>query len=62
MLQLIQNYRTGEIELADVPVPTCSSNSILIKNISSLISIGTEKSIIDLGKKVYSEKQKQDPT
>jgi len=63
MLQLIQNYRTGEIELADVPVPNCSSNSILVKNISSLISIGTEKSIIDLGKKkVYSEKQKQDPT
>jgi len=61
MLQLIQNYRTGEIELADVPVPNCSSNSILVKNISSLISIGTEKSIIDLGKKSLLGKAKARP-
>jgi len=61
MLQLIQNYRNGEIELADVPVPNCSSNSILIKNISSLISIGTEKSIIDLGKKSLLGKAKARP-
>jgi len=51
MKQIIQNYRTGKLELAEVPVPTCSSNMILVKNIASLISIGTERSIIELGKK-----------
>jgi len=51
MKQIIQNYRTGKLELADVPVPICSSDRILVKNIASLISIGTERSIIELGKK-----------
>lgn len=40
MLQMI--CRTGELERADVPIPTCSSNKILVKNIASLISIGTD--------------------
>jgi predicted dehydrogenase len=61
MLQIIQNYRTGKIELADVPVPHCGSNSILVKNISSLISIGTERAIIDLGKKSLLGKAKARP-
>ena len=51
MKQIIQDYRTGELELAEVPVPLCSSNKILVRNMASLISIGTERSIIELGKK-----------
>jgi len=61
MLQLIQNYRTGKIELADVPIPNLGSNSILVKNEASLISIGTEKSIIELGKKSLLGKAKARP-
>ncbi|HOV91126.1 MAG TPA: bi-domain-containing oxidoreductase [Syntrophorhabdaceae bacterium] len=61
MLQLIQNYRTGEIELADVPVPRCSTNTILVKNEASLISIGTERSIIELGKKSLLGKARARP-
>jgi len=61
MLQIIQNYKTGKIELADVPVPHCGSNSILVKNVASLISIGTERSIIDLGKKTLLGKAKARP-
>ncbi len=61
MQQLIQNYRTGKIELADVPVPNCGSNYILVKNQASLISIGTEKSIIELGKKSLLGKAKARP-
>jgi len=51
MKQIIQNYRTGELELAEVPIPLCSSNKVLVQNAASLISLGTERSIIDLGKK-----------
>lgn len=51
MKQIIQNYKTGAVELLDVPVPLCSANRILIRNSASLISIGTERSIIDLGRK-----------
>lgn len=61
MKQIIQNYRTGELELAEVPVPLCSSNKILVKNMASLISIGTERSIIELGKKSLLGKAKARP-
>src|SRR4030042_3549772 len=61
MKQIIQNYRTGELELSEVPVPLCSSNKILVKNMVSLISIGTERSIIELGKKSLLGKAKARP-
>lgn len=61
MLQLIQNYRTGKLELADVPVPGVSANTILVKNYASLISIGTERSIIELGRKSLLGKAKARP-
>lgn len=61
MLQIIQNYRTGELELADVPVPNISSNTILVKNYASLISVGTEKSIIELGRKSLLGKARARP-
>ena len=61
MKQVIQNYRTGEIEIADVPVPLCSANRILVKNIASLISLGTERSIIALAQKNLLGKAKARP-
>ncbi|HDY75945.1 MAG TPA: zinc-binding alcohol dehydrogenase, partial [Candidatus Marinimicrobia bacterium] len=61
MKQIIQNYRTGELELAEAPVPLCSSNKILVKNVASLISIGTERSIIELGRKSLLGKAKARP-
>jgi len=60
MKQIIQSYRTGELELSEVPVPLCSSNKILVKNMVSLISIGTERSIIELGRKSLLGKAKVD--
>lgn len=61
MKQIIQNYRTGELELAEVPIPLCSSNKILVKNMASLISIGTERSIIELGRKSLLGKARARP-
>ena len=61
MKQLIQNYKTGKIELAEVPVPSCSSNSILVRNCASLISLGTERSVIELGAKSILGKAKARP-
>lgn len=51
MKQVIQNYRTGQLELAETPVPLCQLNSVLVRNVASLISIGTERSIIELAQK-----------
>jgi predicted dehydrogenase/threonine dehydrogenase-like Zn-dependent dehydrogenase len=61
MKQIIQNYRTGKVELAEVPVPLCPPNSILVKNQASLISIGTERSIIELGQKSLLGKARARP-
>jgi predicted dehydrogenase len=61
MKQIIQNYRSGELELAEVPIPLCSSNKILVKNCASLISIGTERSIIELAQKSLLGKAKARP-
>ena len=61
MKQILQSYSTGKIELADVPVPMCSSNRLLVRNVASLISIGTERSIIELGKKSLLGKARARP-
>ena len=51
MKQIVQSYKTGEVKLKDVPVPLCGSKRILVRNRKSLVSIGTERSVIDLGRK-----------
>jgi predicted dehydrogenase/NADPH:quinone reductase-like Zn-dependent oxidoreductase len=61
MKQIIQNYRSGKLELAEVPLLACSSNTILVKNVASLVSIGTERSVIELGQKSLLGKAKQRP-
>jgi predicted dehydrogenase len=61
MKQVIQNYKTGDLALAEVPIPAASSNKVLIKNQASLISIGTEKAIIELGQKSLIGKAKARP-
>ncbi len=51
MKQVVQSYKTGEVALRDVPVPLCGSKRILVRNRHSLISLGTERSTIELGRK-----------
>ena len=42
MKQLIQNLKSGKMELMDVPIPSLNKGNILVRNHFSLISIGTE--------------------
>lgn len=42
MKQVVQNYKTGELALLDVPVPTCKPGGVLVRTRYSLISTGTE--------------------
>lgn len=51
MKQLIQSYKTGEIRLVDVPVPSVKRGHILVKTMASLVSIGTEKHMLEIAKK-----------
>jgi len=61
MKQILQNYRTGALELAETPVPMCSSNTLLVRTAASLVSIGTERSMIELGKKSLLGKARARP-
>ena len=50
MRQVLQNYRTGEVKVEDVPTPALRSGAVLVANRYSLISAGTERMKIETGK------------
>lgn len=50
MKQVQQNYRTGELTVAEVPAPRVPAGGVLVATAASLISSGTEKQLIDLAK------------
>ena len=51
MKQVVQNYRTGELALDDVPSPAARPGGLLVRTVASAISAGTEKSKVDLARK-----------
>jgi len=56
MKQIVQSYKTGEVKLREVPVPHCGCKRILVRTRASLVSIGTERSTIELGRKSLAGK------
>ncbi|MET9307166.1 bi-domain-containing oxidoreductase [Streptomyces cellulosae] len=42
MKQVVQNYKSGELALLDVPEPGCKPGGVLVRSAFSLISTGTE--------------------
>jgi predicted dehydrogenase/threonine dehydrogenase-like Zn-dependent dehydrogenase len=42
MKQIVQNYKSGELSVLDVPVPACKPGGVLVASRFSLISTGTE--------------------
>ncbi len=61
MKQVVQNMKSGEIRVESIPAPAMRSGGILVKNHYSLISAGTEKSSVDLGKMNLVQKAKSRP-
>ena len=61
MKQLIQNFKTGELYVDEVPMPSMSEGFILVENKFSLISSGTEKSTVKVAKANLLGKAKQRP-
>lgn len=50
---VVQNFKTGVLSVADVPAPRVGAGQVLVRVHSSLISAGTDRAIIGLGKKGY---------
>jgi predicted dehydrogenase/threonine dehydrogenase-like Zn-dependent dehydrogenase len=61
MKQLLQNLRTGEGTVAEVPVPVVQSGRVLVRTAASLISAGTERALTELGQKSLLGKARERP-
>jgi predicted dehydrogenase/threonine dehydrogenase-like Zn-dependent dehydrogenase len=61
MKQIFQNLSTGETELAEVPCPQVKPGCLLIQSRASLVSIGTERMVLEFGKASLIEKAMQKP-
>ena len=61
MKQLLQDLRSHELRVEEVPPPCCLPGGVLVKNEASLISSGTERATIDLGSKTLLGKALERP-
>jgi predicted dehydrogenase/threonine dehydrogenase-like Zn-dependent dehydrogenase len=50
MKAVLQNFKTGDMAVEDVPPPVLKPDGVLVSNVASLVSAGTEKAIIELAK------------
>ncbi len=61
MRQVLQDIRTGEIRIVDVPAPLLKRGGVLVQNAFSVISAGTERHSVTLGQKSLIGKAKERP-
>ena len=61
MKQILQNLGTGETIVAEVPEPKASQGTVLINSSCSLVSVGTEKMLVDFGKANLLDKARSQP-
>ncbi len=61
MKQLIQNFKTGELYVDDLPVPALTRGTVLVANHYSLISAGTEKTTVSTAQASLIGKAKKRP-
>ena len=61
MKQVLQNVKTGQMAVADVPVPAVQRGRVLVRTAASLISAGTERMVVDEGKKSLLDKARERP-
>jgi predicted dehydrogenase/threonine dehydrogenase-like Zn-dependent dehydrogenase len=61
MRQVLQNLRTGKVELADVPCPRARPGHLLIQTSRTLISAGTERMLVEFGRAGLIAKARSQP-
>ncbi len=61
MKQIIQDLKSGGTILEEVPVPQVRTGHILIRTHRSLVSLGTERMLVNFGKASYINKARQQP-
>lgn len=61
MRQILQNLKSGETYLEEVPAPRCGAGSVLIRTHRSLVSLGTERMVVEFGRANLLSKARQQP-
>jgi predicted dehydrogenase/threonine dehydrogenase-like Zn-dependent dehydrogenase len=59
--QIIQNLKSGDTLLEEVPAPLVKKGHLLIRTHRSLVSLGTEKMLVEFGKSNILSKARQQP-
>lgn len=61
MKQIIQDLKKGHTLLEEVPAPKIKAGAVLIKTTRSLVSLGTERMLVEFGKAGFIDKARQQP-
>lgn len=61
MYQIIQSFKTGETILETIPAPEVKRGHVLIQTSRSLVSLGTERMLVEFGKSNLISKARQQP-
>lgn len=61
MKQIIQDLKNGDTILEEVPAPLVKPGQVLIQTTRSLVSLGTERMLVEFGKANFLEKARQQP-
>ncbi|HEX6303820.1 MAG TPA: bi-domain-containing oxidoreductase [Anaerolineales bacterium] len=61
MKQLLQDLRSGETVVAEVPVPQAKPGTALVKTAASLVSPGTERTLVEFAEKSLAGKARSRP-
>jgi predicted dehydrogenase/threonine dehydrogenase-like Zn-dependent dehydrogenase len=61
MKQVIQNFKSGELSVGDVPPPALKPGGVLVRTARSLISAGTERGTVSVGQSSLVGKARKRP-
>jgi predicted dehydrogenase/threonine dehydrogenase-like Zn-dependent dehydrogenase len=61
MKQLVQNLRTGVAQVLEVPAPRPGPNDIVVRNRASVISVGTERMVLEFSRQGLLGKARSRP-
>ena len=61
MKQVLQSLSNGETELVEMPAPSVLPGTLLIRTHCSLVSVGTERMLVNFGKSSWIAKARQQP-
>ena len=61
MKQILQSLKNGATQVAEVPCPAVKRGHLLVRSTRTLVSVGTERMLVEFGKAGWIEKARQQP-